>query len=137
MSVCVHRHNTPSETPGNIQLSYPQFHTAGGCPAFRRPSICPSVCQLRSYPTISCAYANAASILAQKLSSPTSAANPAFSIIDLGCSWTWDNTIVIPRFLHTLCIFLSERNADISIAGTPRILIITTFTSGRAGRLAG
>ena len=39
MSVCVQRHNTPSETPGNIQLSYPQFHTAGGCPAFRRPSV--------------------------------------------------------------------------------------------------
>ena len=43
MSVCVHRHNTPSETPGNIQLSYPQFHTAGGCPAFRRPSVHQSV----------------------------------------------------------------------------------------------
>ena len=35
----------------------------------------------------------------------------------------------MPRFLHTLCIFLSERNADISIAGTPRILIMTTFIS--------
>lgn len=78
-------------------------------------------CYVLLYLMISSALSSAAVIFGQKFSSPARATNPAFFITFIGCSFTWENTMVTPLLSQVFVSAVRAFIAVLSSAGTALI----------------